>query len=58
MEYLCPKCGAFLLCTCITTHPSKTYYKCPRCGYMSKMLSDTLYIELPEELWSEEEDEV
>ncbi len=59
MQYLCPKCGNFMISVSTASIPSYTFYQCLNCGYESKSTKDApLYMELPKELWSEEEDEI
>ena len=56
MQYLCPKCGNFMVCISTASIPAITYYKCFSCGYESNH-EHPLYMTLPKELWSESEDE-
>lgn len=58
MQYLCPKCGNFMGSISTASIPAIVYYRCLCCGYESKHVKEQpLYITLPEELWSESEDE-
>ena len=57
MQYLCPRCGWFMNNMSTASIPAITYYKCFSCGYESKGEKEKLlYITLPKELWSDNED--
>jgi hypothetical protein len=57
MQYLCPKCGWFMNCISTASIPAITYYQCFSCGYKSKGEKEQpLYMTLPKELWSDNED--
>lgn len=58
MQYLCPKCGYFMVNMSTASIPAITYYKCFSCGYESKYEKEhQLYMTLPKELWSDEDSE-
>ena len=58
MQYLCPKCGNFMQILSTASIPVITTYICFNCGYTSKSEKEhPLYMTLPKELWSDEEDE-
>ena len=57
MQYLCPKCGNFMQTVSTASIPAIVYYQCFHCGYKSKSEKEQLlYMTLPEELWSDEEE--
>lgn len=59
MQYLCPKCGNFMQIVSTASIPAITTYVCFSCGYKSKPESEQpLYMTLPKELWSEDDDEI
>ena len=56
MQYLCPKCGNFMINMSTASIPAITYYKCFNCGYESKHEKEhPLYMTLPKELWLDED---
>lgn len=58
MQYLCPKCGNFMQTISTASIPAIISYSCFNCGYKSKSEKEQpLYITLPKELWSEEEND-
>ena len=58
MQYLCPKCGNFMQIVSTTSIPAITTYICFNCGYKSKPENEkSLYMTLPKELWSDEDNE-
>ena len=59
MQYLCPKCGNFMVSvSTLAITPISVHYECLGCGYRSKTENaDVLYITLPKELQEEEEDD-
>lgn len=58
MQYLCPKCGNFMVCISTASIPAVSYYRCLNCGYESKPEKEhSLYMTLPKELWSDEDNE-
>lgn len=57
MNYLCPKCGSFMQTVATASIPAIVSYQCFACGYTSKSSKELpLYITLPKELWSDEEE--
>ena len=61
MQYLCPKCGNFMISISTASIPAYCRYECLHCGYVSKFTKEQpLYMELPKKLRSDEdvEDEV
>ena len=58
MQYLCPKCGSFMQIVGLAVLPPVHWYECFGCGYKSKSSREQpAYITLPEELWSDEDNE-
>lgn len=58
MNYICPKCRNMMVCISTTSIPPIVRYECLGCGYSSKPVKESpQYIQLPKELWSEEEDD-
>lgn len=56
MNYICPKCRNMMVCISTTSIPPIVRYECLGCGYSSKPVKESpQYIQLPKELWSEEE---
>lgn len=56
MQYLCPKCGNFMISISTATIPAYVVYECMHCNYRSKSTRELpLYTTLPKELWSDEE---
>lgn len=61
MQYLCPKCGNFMICISTASIPAYISYVCMHCEYESKSTKEQpLYMTLPKELWSDgdTEDEI
>ena len=57
MQYLCPKCGNFMVSISTASIPAYCCYECLHCGYTSKSTKEQpLYMELPKELWSDEDE--
>ena len=58
MQYLCPKCGNFMVRISTASIPAYAVYRCLQCGYTSKSTKELpSYITLPRELWSHGEKE-
>lgn len=58
MQYLCPKCGSFMQTVGLAVLPPVIWYECFSCGYKSKSNQESpAYMTLPEELWSDEDNE-
>ena len=58
MQYLCPKCGNFMVSISTASIPAYVVYECMNCNYRSKSTRELpLYTTLPKELWSDEEKE-
>lgn len=58
MQYLCPKCGNFMVSISTASIPAYCSYVCVYCNYRSKSTSELpLYTTLPRELWSDEDSE-